>query len=268
MTMVNPSQLFQSDLRRLSKPLSEGLCVRHIAHFGLAVCSGKGDQEKVLSLRKFAAYDHIPIRESGKIVAILERNNGNGESVRRALDEDVLISADEPLANFIHTVRKQPYRLVLDGARIEGIVTRSDLLKVPVLLLGYSLLSQLELLANRAIDIKYNGSDEWLSELERLEGEQAKKIATRKRKAASENLFLPAIELADLVDKLRVIRDFLPEGCEFEAELRELVRFRNAVDHVRPLIPSNAHLDQFVRRLEIVTTWTVAIEQKIGRHGG
>ena len=131
-------------------------------------------------------------------------------------------------------------------------MTRSDLLKVPVLLLGYSLLAQLEILANRAIDLKYNDSERWLIELEKLDEDQAKKIKGRRKKAAKENLSLPTIELADLVGKLKVIQDFLPKVTDFEVELKELVEFRNAVDHVRPLVPSNDHLDRFVRRLEIV----------------
>jgi len=260
---------FASNLQRLLQPLTDGLRVRHIAHFGLKVCSAKDDQNKVLARVKLADYDQIPVEENSRIVGILERDSAKSRSgKRRPLDEGVLLSADAPLATFILTVRDQPYRLVVDGAHIKGIVTRSDLLKVPLLVLGYSLLAQLEFLANRAIEIKYKGSDDWLPELEKIDENQARRIKGRKAKAAQQNLSLPAIELADLVDKLRVVQDFLPSKGEFETELEEVVKFRNIVDHVRPLVPSRAHLDQFVCRLEIVTRWIIAIEGRIARRRG
>ena len=131
---------FQSDLRQLSQPLTEGLRVRHIAHFELDTRSAKDDDEDILKCAELAKFDQIPLTDSSRIVAVLERDGPK----RRQLDEDILVSADESLANFIHTVRNQPYRLVVDGTRINGIVTWSDLLKIPVLSLGYSLLAQLE----------------------------------------------------------------------------------------------------------------------------
>jgi hypothetical protein len=223
-----------------------------------------------------AEYDHIPIEGKSGIAKILERDSPKSKSGKsKPLDEGILVSADAPLATFIHAVRNQPYRLVVDGTQIKGIVTRSDLLKVPVLLLGYSLLAQLELLANRAIEIKFKGSDDWLTELKRLEAQHvekedrhAKRIEGRKKKAESENLSLPLVELADLVDKLRVIQDFLSSEGEFKTELKEVVEFRNVVDHVRPLVPSRDGLEQFVQRLETVVGWITAIEQEIARRGG
>jgi hypothetical protein len=232
----------------------------------LRVCSADEKPDEVLARPELAEYDHIPIKGKSGIAEILERDSAKSKSGKpKPLDEGILVSADAPLATFIHAVRNQPYRLVVDGTSINGIVTRSDLLKVPVLVLGYSLLAQLELRANRAIEIKFKDSDDWLPELEKLDKEQAQKVKGRKKKAARENLSLPAIDLADLVGKLRVIQDFLPSGGEFETELKEILEFRNIVDHARPLVPSRADLDRFVCRVEIVTRWTVAIEEEIAR---
>jgi hypothetical protein len=242
----------------------------------LRVCSAEDELDDVLALPELAEYDHIPIKGKSGIAEILERDFPKSTSGKsKPLDESILVSAEAPLASFIQAVRNQPYRLVVDGTQIKGIVTRSDLLKVPVLLLGYSLLAQLELLANRAIEIKFKSSDDWLPELKELEEQHvkreerhARRIEGRKEKAKRENLSLPLVELADLVDKLRVIQDFLPSEGEFKTELKEVVEFRNVVDHVRPLVPSRDDLDKFVQRLETVVGWITAIEQEIGRRGG
>ncbi|MGA2170375.1 MAG: hypothetical protein ABSG62_19445 [Terracidiphilus sp.] len=102
-----------------------------------------------------------------------------------------------------------------------------------------------------------------------LETDQAKRIRGRKRKEESKNLLLPpTVEYADLIDKLMVRGDFLPEEFEFKTELEKLGQFSNAVAHVRPLVRSNAYLDMFVCRLEAVILWITAIERKIASFGG
>jgi hypothetical protein len=74
---------------------------------------------------------------------------------RRPLDDSILVSADAPLWHFNHAVHEQPYRLVVEQTRITGIMTWSDLLKVPVLVLAFSLMAELELAMNRRILEQY-----------------------------------------------------------------------------------------------------------------
>ncbi len=113
--------------------LNEGLRVRHIATFGLAKCAATDDPNEVLGRDDLRDFDQIPVHDGTQIVGILERATGKC----RPLDESVLVSADDPLSHFIHTVHEQPYRLVVEGTAITGIVTWSDIAKVPVLVLGY-----------------------------------------------------------------------------------------------------------------------------------
>jgi len=82
----------------------------------------------------------------------VERSN---PKIRRPLDDSVLVAADNPLSQFIRTIHQQPYRLVVDGTAIRGIVTWSDLLKLPVTVLAFSLVAQLELAMNSRIKEKY-----------------------------------------------------------------------------------------------------------------
>ncbi len=148
---------------RTSGLLSEGLRVRHIASSTLMTCGSTDNTDEVLSRSSLADFDQIPIIDANRIVGILERK---GRSPR-ALDDSLLVSADEQLAEFIFTLKHQPYRLVVDGTSIRGIVTWSDLLKRPVLLFAYSLISELELLMNAAIDVKFGESDKWVKELDK-----------------------------------------------------------------------------------------------------
>lgn len=228
--------------------LNEGLRVKHIAAFPLLTCSAADDLDEVLSQPDLVGIDQIPITDDGRIVALWERS---GEWKRRLLDDSILVSADAPLWDFIHTVHDQPYRLVVDKTAIAGIVTWSDLLKVPVLVLAFSLMAELELALNRRILEQYK-DDSWV---DLLDEDEQKKIRGRRRKLEKENLVLPTIELADLWHKAKVLRGMLGAGRDFEVELEKVVKLRNDVDHVKNIVRSEAELEGFVEHLETAEAW-------------
>jgi hypothetical protein len=140
--------------------------------------------------------------DDGRIVALWERL---GEWKRRPLDDSMLVSAGAPLWEFIHTVHEQPYRPVVDKTKVAGIVTWSDLLKTPVLVLAFSLMAELELAMNRRILEQYK-DDSWVG---LLDPKAQEKISYRRGKLEGENLTLPTIELADLWHKAKVLRGML-----------------------------------------------------------
>lgn len=242
-----------SHISRLSLPLTEGLRVRHIAHFGLKTCAPDDDPAEVLKREDFKELDQIPIAEEASIIGVIERDKGQA----RRIDASVLVSADEALAPFITTLREQSYRLV-DGTRITGIVTWSDLLKVPVLLLGYSLLANLEVLLNRGILRRYISPDDWLHA---LTAKEQKGIRKRAARAAQENLSLPLLEFADLVHKAKVMRDSLPAARDLDADLEQVRLLRNAVAHVHRIVRGTTELASLVGRIEIVIAWIRSLEE-------
>jgi hypothetical protein len=63
----------------------------------------------------------------------------------RRPDDGLLVASDEPLKRFIPLLVESPYRLVVRGTRIEGIVTNSDVHKLPVRLLAFALVTHLEM---------------------------------------------------------------------------------------------------------------------------
>jgi hypothetical protein len=228
--------------------LNEGLRVKHIAAFPLLTCCAADDLGEVRSRPDLEGIDQIPITDDGRIVALWEHS---GEWQRRPLDDSILVSADAPLWHFIHTVHEQPYRLVVEQTRITGIVTWSDLLKVPVLVLAFSLLAELELAMNGRILERY-ADDTWVK---LLDNDEQKRIRGRRRKLEKENLVLPTIELADLWHKAKVLRGIFGAGRDFEAELEKVVKLRNDVDHVKDMVRGDADLKGFVEHLETAETW-------------
>lgn len=228
--------------------LNEGLRVRHIAASPLLTCSTTDELKAVLSRPDLESIDQIPILDDRRIVALWEHS---GEWKRRPLDDSILVSADAPLWDFIHTVHEQPYRLVVDKTAIAGIVTWSDLLKLPVLVLAFSLLAELELAMNRRI-LELHKADSWVSLLDR---KVQATISYRRGKLEAENLTLPSIELADLGHKATVLRETLGADRDFENELEKVVKLRNDVDHVKDIVRSDADLKGFVEHLETAEAW-------------
>jgi len=116
--------------------LTAGLRVVHIAALQLMTCELNQDIKQVLENPELNGFDHIPILNRKRIVGILERERtmdlGTVKENMRALDDSLLVSADEPLTSFVSCLKTSPYRLVVKGTEIKGIVTRSDLIKLPV----------------------------------------------------------------------------------------------------------------------------------------
>ena len=94
---------------------------------------------------RFPTFDQIPVRDEREhVLGVLERSGdiiqASARERMRRIDDAILVSADMPLDLFVPKMEKPPfYRLVLDGVQIKGVVTRSDLLKLPVRLLVFAL---------------------------------------------------------------------------------------------------------------------------------
>jgi predicted transcriptional regulator len=113
-----------------------GLRVVHIAALQLVTCEINQGIKEVLEDPKLIGFDYVPVLSRKRIFGIVERKRaGNVGTVKenmRALDDSLLVSADEPLTSFVSCLRTDPFRLVVKGTEIKGIVTRSDLIKLPV----------------------------------------------------------------------------------------------------------------------------------------
>lgn len=211
--------------------LDEGLRVRQIATFPLVSCPKNEGFREILRRPELEDFDQITITEGERIVGILERSS---PPRLRQLDDSVLVSADALLSHFVHTVHEQQYRLVVDRTAITGIVTWSDLLKLPVIVLAFSLVAQLELALNRRIKEQYGRrTDMWLAD---LEDRERAKINGRRNKLKKQNLTLPTIELADLVHKAKVLRKILSAGRDFDVDLKNIRDLRNDVAHVKRIV--------------------------------
>jgi hypothetical protein len=85
-----------------------------------------------------------------------------------------LVSADMPISDLIEKMVRRPFVLVLTGDRVKSLVTRADLNLMPVRMMLFTVIAQVEMLMGDAIERVYP-DDSWierLSERQRSEVER------------------------------------------------------------------------------------------------
>jgi hypothetical protein len=191
------------------KGLETGLKVGDIATYGFLSCGAEEDAAEVMSRAELLPFDCIPVKDGDRVVGVLERNgqvmSGAARESMRPLDDGLLVASDEPLKGFISLLVETPHRLVVRGARIEGIVTSSDVHKLPVRLLAFALVTHLEMTMAEVIVCNSDGDDWKLL----LSPGRRSKVTEKFEELRTENFDPPLIEVTDFCDKRDVLR-FVP----------------------------------------------------------
>jgi CBS domain-containing protein len=239
-------------LRATMTGLESGLRVLHIAATPLQVRESSDSAAEVLRDSSLKDYDRIPVTENGRIVGVLERSPSVldgccGKHMRR-LDESILISAEEPLTKLLPLLQHSPYRLVLRGPEIRGIVTRSDIAKLPVRVLAFALLTHLEMVMAEVIRAQCPSEEQWRL---LLSAGRRQKLDEKQGKSGEENLSLPLLELTDFCDKRTIVKKLLKLSDEFEESLVDIEKLRNTLAHAGDYAQDAGGLRNFLDRLRL-----------------
>lgn len=235
--------------------LEQGLQVSHIATFPIKTC--RPDQEITDVLGRFPTFDQIPVKQDGKIIGVLERfkptPTGRVDTVMRSLYDAHLVEASEPLLKFLPRMEQVGfYSLVLSGRKIDGIVTRSDALKLPVRLLVYARIAHLEEILTEILrnekDLKQETWVKWIPEAHR------KSIQKRLADLKQEQSDPYALDLANFDDKRKIYNKFFKPKQLFDAD-EGIVKLRNQVAHVLDYASDEENLVVFLKRLKKVDEW-------------
>jgi len=243
--------------------LEAGLRVQHIAAFDLKTCRVGDSLPGVLADNSLADFDQIPVRDdSERIVGVLLRakNTGSGKVAvsMQLLDESLLISAEAPLMSFVRLAGIAPYKLVLNQDGIRGIVTRSDLLKLPVRLLAFAGVTHLESLMYELIRKKHrHGDDSWTGSLEK---KRRDKIRWKEKKLKKSRMEIDLLELTDFCDKRDLVSQIADPGRDFADDLVKAEELRNQIAHAATFIASDADARAFALQLQKTERWIQALQ--------
>jgi hypothetical protein len=163
----------------------------------------------------------------------------------------MLISADEPLVRMLPLLRESAYRLVLRGPEIRGIVTRSDVIKLPVRLVAFALITHLEMLMAQITQTRCP-QEQWF---QLLSAGRQQKVQEKFASYKGENLHLPLLEFTDFCDKRTIVKHLLGLGNDFKQALVEIEELRNTLAHAGGYAQDINRLNEFLDRLLLTEKW-------------
>ena len=239
--------------------LEAGLRVGDIATYGLISCAAGDDAAIVMQQPEYQPFDCVPVTDGDRVIGVLLRDcdlsPGPARERMRHLDDGLLVSSDEPLKGFIPLLVEMPHRLVLRGSRIEGIVTSSDVHKLPVRLLAFALITHLEMTMAAVITRRWS-DDEWFALLS--SGRQVK-VREKVDVLKTENFDPPLIEVTDFCDKRTVLAKKalldLPSKRQAIRDFKRVEDLRNSVAHAGTYARSDAQLADFARLIRLTEEW-------------
>lgn len=251
--------------------LEKGLQVIHITTPAaqLLCCYHDENIETILARDDLKAFDQIPIKKQETIIGLLKKREcpegakGPAREHMQPLGEKTLVSADTPLLEFIQDDSLD--RIVIGGTKIYGLVTRSDLLKLPVSLLGFALTMHAETLMLNIIRSTRISDKIWLKWIPRHKGE----IQRLYERLISKRSELDKLELTYITDKSEILRQLaaleeftsnLPDKS-FIDQLKEITALRNSVAHTGNTSDNDDILQEFIDRLRITHKWIEGIEK-------
>src|SRR5262249_21323024 len=126
-------------------------------------CSPKASWRHIEGNDALHDFDQIPLTslDGSRIEGVFVRGQG-----RIALDTGMFMAADASLLSFVETADKQRFRFLVSDGEIAGLVTLSDLQKLPVYALLFGLVIAIEMLLTEWMRSACQATpDAWLKHL-------------------------------------------------------------------------------------------------------
>ena len=222
-------------------------------HSGLAVALIATERKRLMTcrpneflsavVRRSAAqqYDYLPVTndDGGDIVGLLHaqecvQHASGAERVRehfRPLSEGDLIGANASILDFIRDADSKPRRLIVSESEIMGLVTVSDLQRLPVRVALFALVTGLERTMAGAISKQYEDENKWW---ELLSERRREKVREKVAKSKQDNGFVNTLLFTEFCDKRDVLLHFFPSSLsktKLRRQLEEIEELRNKVAH-------------------------------------
>ncbi len=225
--------------------LHSGLTVALIAteRRQLVTCRLNESLSAVVPQSKEKQYDYLPVTDDdgGDIVGLLHTREcvqlaSGTERVKshfRPLSEGDLIGANASILGFIKDVDSKPCRLIVSESEIIGLVTLSDLQRLPVRAALFALITGFERTMAGAIRKKYTVDKDWLRLLGKCRRE---KINGEVEESKKQDGFVDKLLFTQFCDKVDILTKspFFPSSLsktKMRHQLKEIEELRNKVAH-------------------------------------
>jgi hypothetical protein len=197
----------------------------------------------VVHQRNEPGYDFLPVvgrtsNGGGSLVGLLETARLEGHSASdivadayMPIAEMFLIGADASILQFVVDADEKPCRLVVSETKIIGLVSLSDLQKLPVRAALFALITGFEMTMMDAIRRIFPNDSDWMHSLTE---DRRSKIASEVEKSKRADGFVEKLLFTQFCDKSDIIRKCLSlrqSKKQLKDQLREIEKLRNSLAH-------------------------------------
>jgi hypothetical protein len=148
------------------------------------------------------------------------------------LSEEYLIGADASIVDFVLDADQRPCRLVISGAKIVGLVSLSDLQRLPARAALLALITGFEITMTEFIKKKYPEDSDWLK---LIASKRQQKIKDEMSKARAHDGYVESLLFTQFCDKNEIVTQHFPEDRReaLEIKLNKVEKLRNSVAHAK-----------------------------------
>ncbi|WP_375786299.1 hypothetical protein ACE10Z_01075 [Bradyrhizobium sp. Pha-3] len=146
------------------------------------------------------------------------------------MSEDFLLGADASILDFVLDADEKPCRLVISGTKVAGLVSLSDLQRLPVRAALFALITGLEMTMADLIRARHTKNEDWMRF---LTARRQAKMEEEHEKAKREDGYVDTLLFTQFCDKRDILIQNLPEPEKtlLSATLERIENLRNRVAH-------------------------------------
>lgn len=267
----SPSGSLDGDQDAILSHLERSTPVRLMATIGIFISADVAEPvAAAISRADEHRFDYLPVREGvdGPVVGLLARQDISPDravrvrEVMQPLSSANLIAIDAPLLQFVLTADTAPCRLVLDDTEIRGLVTLSDIQRLPVRTALFGLFIHLELLLTEMLR-RTIGSDH--SPFEFLSDGRAESARNRWETFRASSLDHDPYSALLFGDKKTIAKKLKlcgRSGVQIDADLNSIeTNLRNPIAHGADYALTRPAALELVRVTRLVKTWIGYLRQ-------
>lgn len=268
-----PADALAGDQDAILSHLERSMPVRLIATLGTFTAAYVDEPiSDAIARADESRFDYLPVQASasGAVVGLFKRREAHTGATGLVRDHmeplgaGNLIAIDAPLLQFVMTADTNPCRLVLDDTEIRGLVTLSDIQRLPVRTALFGLFIHLELLLTDRLRREL-GSDQ--SPFDRLPPKRAEKARDWWEKSRRNDLDADPFNALQFADKRTLAERIKLCGEPRKKIAKELgkieTRLRNPIAHGAGYGLSLSSAHKTIEASCLLWDWIQRLRQKI-----
>jgi hypothetical protein len=249
------------------KGLTVDLIATSRSHF--VTCGADEELSEVVARNLRTKFDFMPVVEtanpeaSGHIVGLVEllpyRNGKDAEGLvrdrMRALSDENLIGANASILTYLREADTCRCCLVVSGRNISGLVSLSDLQKLPVRAALFAMVTYLEIVMASAIRQEFPES---MSAIQRLSESRRAMVEKKVAESKKQDAYIDALLFTEFCDKVTIIKKMAKSPwskSKFQDDLDRIQALRNALAHANDYASSREDAMEVCATVRLIDKW-------------